>query len=67
MDKALTAVMGAMSVMVMLTVVVDMVQAATPQPQYQCPICGELFFTYDELYNHFTTEHLAEPIEIIWE
>ena len=67
MDKTLTVMMGGIFVIVMLTVVTNMTQVATPQPQYQCPICGEWFFTYDELYQHFTTEHPAEPIEIIWE
>ncbi|MBA7543048.1 hypothetical protein ES705_35374 [subsurface metagenome] len=67
MEKALTAAMGMMFGLVMLVAVVNMAQAAQPTPQYTCPICGEPFFTYDELYSHFTTEHPAEPIEIIWE
>ena len=67
MDKALVAVTGVMFAMVMLTVVVGMVQATTPQPQYQCPICGEPFVTYDELYSHFVAEHPAEPLDIIWD
>ncbi|GAI88522.1 unnamed protein product [marine sediment metagenome] len=41
--------------------------AAPPTPQYACPICGQEFMTYEELYNHFTVEHPAEPIDIIWE
>jgi len=67
MDKTTTAIITGTLVMVMLSVVAGMGQAAVPQPQYQCPICGEWFFTYDELFTHFTTEHPAEPIEIIWE
>ena len=42
-------------------------QTLIPQPQYQCPICGQRFMTYDQLYQHFTTAHPAEPIDIIWE
>jgi len=45
----------------------QIVQAAVPQPQYTCPICGARFMTYDQLYQHFTAEHPAEPIEVIWE
>lgn len=67
MDKTFSVMMSGMFVLVMLTVAVSMVQATIPQPKYQCPICGGLFFTYDELYTHFTTEHPAEPIAIIWE
>ena len=70
MEKTLPAVMGAMFGLVMVVAVVNMAQGmqpVPPTPQYACPICGEQFFTYDELYAHFTTEHPAEPIEIIWE
>ena len=41
--------------------------AAPPVEKYKCPICGETFATYYQLYSHFTTEHPATPIEIIWE
>ena len=34
---------------------------------YSCPICGLPFDSYEELYAHFTSEHPAEPIDIIWE
>ena len=44
-----------------------MAKAAPPVEEYQCPICGQTFATYEELYSHFTTEHPAEPIQIIWE
>lgn len=67
MDKALTAAMGMMFGLVMLAAVAGMMQAAEPTPQYTCPICGAKFFTYDELYQHFITEHPAEPIDILWE
>ena len=67
MDKALMAVMGGMFALVMLAAVTGMMQAAEPTPQYTCPICGEVFFTYDELYQHFITEHPATPIDILWE
>jgi len=64
MEKALT---DGMMAIVMLAVMAQFVQAATPQPQYTCPICGAKFMTYDELYTHFTTAHPSEPIQIIWE
>jgi transcription initiation factor IIE alpha subunit len=67
MGKALPAVMTAMFGLVMIVAVADVAQAMTPQPQYVCPICGQKFYTYDELYQHFTTEHPSEPIDIIWE
>jgi hypothetical protein len=60
-------IIGGMMAIVMTAIMVQFVQAAAPQPQYTCPICGQKFMTYEELYNHFTTEHPAEPIEIIWE
>lgn len=66
-DKSLSVVMGMMLALVMIGAVAGMVKAATPTPQYTCPICGEKFFTYDELYSHFITAHPAEPITIIWE
>ena len=64
MEKAL---ISGMTVIVMIAVMATVVQACIPQPQYTCPICGEKFMTYDQLYSHFTTEHPAEPIDIIWE
>lgn len=41
--------------------------AAPPPAEYCCPICGECFTTYDELYTHFTTAHPSEPITITWD
>lgn len=67
MDKTLTTIVGVVFGIVMIMAVAQMAQAAQPIPQYTCPICGLQFFTYDELYQHFTTEHPAEDIEIIWE
>jgi hypothetical protein len=64
MEKAL---IGGMMAIVMVDVMAQFAQAAAPQPRYTCPICGRKFMTYDELYQHFTTEHPSEPIEIIWE
>jgi hypothetical protein len=66
-DLTEKALIGGMMAIVMVLVMVQFVGAATPQPQYTCPICGAKFMTYDELYSHFTTEHPSEPIEIIWE
>ena len=34
--------------------------------QYSCPMCDATFSTLEELEAHFSTEHPAEPIEIIW-
>ena len=59
--------MSGMMAIVMVVVMAGVAQAAIPQPQYTCPICGQKFWTYDELYSHFTTEHPSEPIDIIWE
>jgi hypothetical protein len=67
MEKSLATTMGAMFGLIMIVAVVNMTQSMQPTPQYTCPICGLKFFTYDELYTHFITEHPAEPIEIIWE
>jgi hypothetical protein len=66
-DLTEKALIGGMMAIVMVLVMAQFVQGAAPQPQYTCPICGAKFMTYDELYNHFTTEHPSEPIEIIWE
>lgn len=59
--------MSSMAAMIGLALVSSAVQAYTPKQDYICPICGMRFATYDELYSHFTSEHQAEPIEIIWE
>jgi len=67
LETAMPAVMGMMFGLVLIVAVANMVQAAQPTPQYTCPICGAKFATYDELYQHFTTEHPASPINIIWE
>ena len=64
MDKIL---MGGLAVMIALAAVAGAVQASAPRLDYVCPICGARFATYEELYSHFTTEHPAEPIDIIWE
>lgn len=61
------SIIGGMMAIVMMLFMVQIVQAAIPQPQYECPICGQKFTTYELLYSHFTTEHPSEPIEIIWE
>ena len=64
LDKIL---MGGIAAMTGLVVMAGVAQAYTPRLDYVCPICGARFATYDELYQHFITEHPAEPIEIIWE
>jgi len=55
--------MGIMSVMVLAWAI----QAFIPQPQYACPICSQKFMTYQQLYDHFTSAHPSEEIEITWE
>ena len=64
MDKIL---MGGLAAMIGLVAVASAVQAYTPRLEYVCPICGARFATYEELYQHFTTEHPSEPIDIVWE
>ncbi|MDD4985541.1 MAG: hypothetical protein PHQ43_07085 [Dehalococcoidales bacterium] len=54
---------GAMLGMVMLT---SVAQAYAPRLDYICPVCAVRFATYDELVQHFTIEHPADPIEVIW-
>ena len=65
LEKVLPVAIGALLSAVVVMSVAQYVMAA--QTPYQCPICGARFATYDELYQHFTTEHPSEPIEIIWE
>lgn len=67
MEKALMAVMGVMIGLTMVVAVAQMVEAQQPVPEYTCPICGDPFWTYQELYDHFVTEHPAEDLTIIWE
>ena len=64
MEKIL---MGGIAALIGLAAVAGAAQANTPRLDYVCPICGARFATYDELHQHFTIEHPAEPIEIIWE
>jgi len=59
--------MGMFIAIIMMLIMAQLVRGSTPQPQYTCPVCGEKFMTYEELYNHFTSEHPAESIDIIWE
>lgn len=62
------AVIGGVIALVMIVVMSQAVQATTPVAGYCCPICpDECFYTYDELYQHFTTAHPSQPIDIIWE
>jgi hypothetical protein len=66
-DKMQPILMGGIAALIGLAATASIVQAYTPKMEYTCPICGAKFATYDELYQHFTTEHPAEPIQIIWE
>ena len=67
MEKSLTGILTVAFALIMFSAVTGMLQAAEPVAEYSCPICSEMFFTYDELYNHFITEHPAIDIEITWE
>jgi len=67
METIEKVMIGGIMGIAMALMMCQIVQAAVPQPQYTCPICGARFMTYDQLYQHFTAEHPAEPIEVIWE
>jgi len=67
MENMEKIIMGGTAALIGLAVVAGVAQAYTPRLEYACPICGERFMTYDALYQHFTAEHPAEPIDIIWE
>jgi len=69
LDKMLPAMMGGLTAMIGLAAVASMAQAGTPTPPavLYCPVCNESFTSYDELYQHFTSQHPSDPIEIIWE
>jgi len=66
-EKMQPILIGGIAVLIGLVATASIVQAYTPKLEYVCPICGVKFATYEELYQHFTTEHPAEPIEIRWE
>jgi len=66
-EKMQPIFIGGIAAMIALVAVASMAHAYAPSLDYVCPICGARFATYDELYQHFTTEHPAEPISIIWE
>jgi len=57
MDTTEKALLGGMIAVVMLLFMVQTVQAAMPQPQYTCPICGQKFATQAELDEHMRTAH----------
>jgi len=65
LERIIPAMMGALLGITVAMAVAQYAMAA--QTPYQCPICGARFATYDELYQHFVTEHPSEPIDIIWE
>jgi hypothetical protein len=59
------AMMGLFAIMMVL-VFANTIEAATPQPQYVCPICGEKFASLADLENHFATAHPGTPITVTW-
>jgi len=66
MGPMMGPMMGVMMGVMMLAIIPTMLQAAVPQKDFVCPICGEAFYTQAELENHFGSAHPSEPIEIIW-
>lgn len=66
-EKMGPILVGGVTAMIGLVMLASVTQAYTPRLDYACPICGARFATYDELYSHFTIEHPAEPITIIWD
>ena len=64
LGKIIPAMIGALLGITMVMAVAQYAMAA--QTPYECPICHQRFATYDELYQHFVTEHPGEPIEILW-
>jgi len=66
-DKSLSVVMTMVFTLVMIGFVLQMIPAQPAPTTYTCPICGVVFGTYDELYQHFITAHPSTPIDIIWE
>ena len=67
METIEKAMIGGMTAIISVVMLAQMAQVFIPQPQYACPICGQKFNTYDQLYQHFSTAHPTEPIDIIWE
>lgn len=61
--------MGGIGIMMMLGVMGGLMSTTPPTTPtvYTCPICGEVYYSHDDLYYHFITAHPAEPIDIIWE
>ena len=68
-QSVLPMIMAVLGVSVMAQVLHSMtpVLAVPPVPTFECPLDGLLFYTYDELYAHFTTAHPTESIDIVWE
>lgn len=68
-DSMMTMMVPIFMAIMMLSVVQGLLPKppTPPTKDYCCPICGECFYTYDELYTHFTTAHPSEPIDIIWD
>lgn len=67
MEKTIMTMMMVMIMMVLLSQVVVGMTPTPPTADFICPIDGEAFYTYEELYAHFTTAHPTEPIDIIWD
>lgn len=66
MEKTMLAMVMVVLGMALVTQVVQAMQPAAPT--FCCPLCTDVcFYTYDELYAHFTAAHPSEPIDILWE
>lgn len=63
-------IIGAMIGLIIALMMLGLMGAMIPKPlgpQYQCPVCGEWFWTEQELHDHFMSEHPAIEIDIEWE
>ena len=65
MEKMMTGMIIAIMGVAILSSVIQGTQPAPPQ--FECPLGDGAFYTYDELYEHFTTTHPTQPIDIVWE
>lgn len=66
-EKTMEQMMIGMMIAIMGVLILSQVVLAAPPGQFVCPICGEPFLIYDELYAHFTSAHPSQPIDVIWE
>lgn len=63
-EKTMMAMVVAMMGVLILA---QVVQGMTPQKTFCCPVCGECFYTQEELTSHLAEVHPEEPTAAIWE